>query len=153
MLYSFNNNYPVSNLPDRITLSNGMTRTDSSTFTESELLDAGWIAVSDPPQYNPQTHKLIWTGTVWNVSPFTENELIQQKYEKWKEIRKQRDEKIREIEWRITRNLSEQRLGITPTELLGPIDSYIQELRDITKQPDPFNINWPIVPTTPNGMI
>ena len=152
MLYSYKGNTPTT-LPNRITLSNGMTRTDSSTFTESELLDTGWVAVSDPPQYNSQTHKLIWTGTVWNVSPFTENELIQLKYEKWKEIRRQRDEKIKEIEWRITRNLSEQRLEITTTELIEPIDTYIQQLRDITKQSDPFNVTWPKPPTTANGIM
>ena len=38
-LYSFNGRYPDI-LPNRIRLSNGLTKTDKTTFTDSDLLDA-----------------------------------------------------------------------------------------------------------------
>jgi hypothetical protein len=66
MLYSLNGAYPKL-LPKRIVLSNGVTRTDSTTFTTEEIADAGYIAVVDPP-FVPQYHNLLWTGTEWLVS-------------------------------------------------------------------------------------
>lgn len=151
MYFSFNNEYPVDQLPDRIRLSNKLTRTDNLTFTDEELLDAGWRKVSDPPNYDPLTHRLSWTGTTWNVSTIPEEELQQLKNQKWQEIKSMRDQKIKDIEWRITRNLSEERLGLPATESLVLLDQYIQNLRNITTQPDPFNIQWPQVPLPNNG--
>lgn len=151
MYFSFNNEYPVDKLPDRIRLSNKLTRTDSLSFTDEELLDAGWRKVDDPPNYNSSTHRLSWTGTTWNVSPIPEEELQQLKNQKWQEIRNMRDQKIKDIEWRITRNLSEERLGLPATESLVLLDQYIQNLRNITTQPDPFNIQWPQAPIVNNG--
>ena len=62
-LYSFKKAIPIKALPERIRLSNGFTKTDSSTFTTDDLTDAGWIAVEDQPDFNESTHKLTWTGT------------------------------------------------------------------------------------------
>jgi len=47
-LYSKDNQYPTE-LPFRITLSNGRTRTDPRTFTPDEITDAGYVLVSNPP--------------------------------------------------------------------------------------------------------
>jgi hypothetical protein len=66
MLYSYKNRYP-STLPFRIVLPNGQTRTDPSTFTEEEITQAGFVAVSNPPNYNPSYQKLFWGGTDWIV--------------------------------------------------------------------------------------
>ncbi len=42
------------------------------------------------------------------------------------------------------RNLSETRIGITTTtDNISDLDTYIQALRDISKQTDPENITWP----------
>lgn len=65
MLYSFNGEYP-NVLPFRIKLSNGLTRTDPSTFTESEIIDAGYILVLEPPIIeNWQT--LHWENNNWII--------------------------------------------------------------------------------------
>ena len=54
---------------------------------------------------------------------------------------------IKNIEWKISRNLSETRLGLTTTtDNLSDLDTYIQSLRDITNQSDPYNITWPPIP-------
>lgn len=47
-LYIKGNSSPAP-IPNRIRLSNGLTRTDSSTFTAEEIADAGYIEVSAPP--------------------------------------------------------------------------------------------------------
>jgi hypothetical protein len=148
MYYSHNNNYPVlfSQIPERIRLSNGLTRTDKSTFTEQELLDAGYKKIDTvPPQVNSQTEKVTWTGTDWSTQQLTAEEIAQLKEEKWSLIRKSRDVMIDQTIWRIQRCESEIRLGITTTDSMVVLDTYVQALRDITKQPDPFNVEWPIL--------
>tara|TARA_R100000231_G_C5313971_1_gene161326 strand:- start:59 stop:331 length:273 start_codon:yes stop_codon:yes gene_type:complete len=70
--YSNKKNYPVSwnKLSNRIRLSNGNTRTDKTTYTEAELIDAGYAIVDAPPSYNDETHLLEWDGTQWLVTQF-----------------------------------------------------------------------------------
>ena len=61
----------------------------------------------------------------------------------WQQIRYQRDKLIKEVDWRVKRNLNEQRLGLTPTDKIEKLDEYMQGLRDITLQADPTEIEWP----------
>lgn len=147
MLYSHNNNYPEP-LPERIRLSDGSTRTDSSTFTAEELADAGYVAVGEYPSFDGDTQKVTWDGSSWQVVALTESELATIQQQLWTEIRESRKLKIEEVEWRIFRNLSETRLGITTTtDNLSELDAYVQELRDITSQSsDPRAIVWPSLP-------
>jgi hypothetical protein len=143
-LYSYKTQYPDSNIPERIRLSDGNTRTDSSTFTPEELIDAGYILVEDPPVYDEETHKLIWSGTAFERVGLTDLEIAAKTVRRWAEIRECRDSKICEVEWRILRNQSEVRLGLDPTEDIHQLDVYVQALRDITKQSDdPLKIIWP----------
>ena len=145
MLYSYNNEYPIE-IPDRIRLSDGSTRTDSSTFTDAEIQDAGYVSVSDPPSYDSSTHKLTWTGTAWQVVALTTDELNTIQSNLWSEVRKTRDNMIQNVEWRIMRYQSEVRLGITTTtDSISDLDTYVQELRDITDQSDPSSITWPAI--------
>lgn len=145
MLYSYNNEYPIE-IPDRIRLSDGSTRTDSSTFTDTEIADAGYVSVSDPPSYDSSTHKLTWTGTAWQVVALTTDELNTIQSNLWSEVRKTRDNMIQNVEWRIMRYQSEVRLGITTTtDSISDLDTYVQELRDITDQSDPSSITWPAI--------
>ena len=143
MLYSYNNEYPTQ-IPDRIRLSNGSTRTDFSTFTDAEIVDAGYVSVSNPPSYDSSTHKLTWTGTAWQVDSLTTDELNSIQNNLWSEVRENRDSMIQNVEWRIMRYHSEVRLGITTTtDSISDLDTYIQGLRDITNQSDPSSITWP----------
>ena len=61
MLYSFNNQRPAP-LPQRIRMPNGFTRTDSSTYTEEEILAAGFTGPYTEPEYNSTTEQLLWVN-------------------------------------------------------------------------------------------
>ena len=85
MLYSHKNQYP-DKLPERIRLSNGSTRTDSSTFTTEELSDAGYVAVSTAPTYNNRTHNLSWNGSDWSVDELTDLDITYATEQQWSEV-------------------------------------------------------------------
>lgn len=141
MLYSYKGNYPEQ-LPNRIRLSNGLTVTDPSTFSAEQLADAGYVLVADPPVLL-QNQTLSWTGTSWAVETVTSQDSTAQA---WAAVRTVRDGTIANVEWRISRYFSQVRLGIPPQDDIVKLDTYVQALRDITKQPDPHNILWPEQP-------
>lgn len=58
-LYIKGNSSPAP-IPNRIRLSNGRTRTDSSTFTEAEIADAGYVEVALPPISNTVSRTIEW---------------------------------------------------------------------------------------------
>lgn len=146
MLYSLNKAEPKE-LPFKIYLSNGLVRTDPSSFTDDEIADAGYVFAGFAPAHDSTTQKATWDGTAWVISNKTAEELQAEKDNLWKEIREQRDIKFNEFEWRISRYLSETRQGINPTtDTINSLDTYLQALRDITKQADPSNISWPNKP-------
>lgn len=60
-LYSLHGARPEP-LPFRITLPNGFTRTDVSTFTEEEILAAGYTGPYDEPAHDTDTEYLYWVG-------------------------------------------------------------------------------------------
>ena len=144
-LYSKDGSYP-NQIPFRIKLSNGLTRTDPSTFTPEETADAGYIAVEDPPTSIPDTQILEWTGTNWNIRDKTEQELELELDRKWQDVRTQRDYILSLLDWRFLRYQSQTRLNITLTDNIEILDTYAQALRDITLQSDPYNIVWPTSP-------
>jgi hypothetical protein len=144
-LYSKDGSYP-NQIPFRIRLSNGLTRTEPSTFTPEEIADAGFIAVEDPPAFIPDTQILEWTGTDWNIRDKTEQELELELERKWQDVRSQRDYILSLLDWRFLRHQSQTRLNITLTDSIESLDTYAQALRDITLQSDPYNIVWPTAP-------
>lgn len=74
-LYSKNGSYPEP-IPFRIRLSNGLTRTEPSTFTEDEIADAGYTEVSNPPSITTE-QVLEWNSLnlEWIVRSVTEQEI------------------------------------------------------------------------------
>jgi hypothetical protein len=74
-LYSYQRQYPKA-IPFRINLSDGRTRTDSSTFTAEEIADAGYTAVDDMPTVS-QNQIVAWDSTNinWIVRDKTQEEL------------------------------------------------------------------------------
>lgn len=145
MLYSLNGKYP-NPLPFRIVLSDGRTRTDQTTFTEEEIADAGFIPVDNPPTLL-EHQSLSWNGTEWVVHTKTSEE-IQTEIDnatlvQWQTIRQTRDRMMANYDWRYTRYEREVRLGLTPTDDIMELDTYMQALADITQQSDPYNISWP----------
>ena len=150
MQYSVNGDYPITTLPHRIRLSNGLTKTDNATFTDSDLVSAGITTVADNPSYNANTHKLVWNRetTEWDVTELTQDELDQITDSKWIQVRSQRDYLLSEADQRVLRYQSEERAGITThTDSISDLDTYMQELRDIPQtNSDPDSISWPTAP-------
>lgn len=149
MIYSKDGSYP-SNLPNRIRLSNGLTRTDSSTFTEDEIADAGYVLVPDVPSV-ATNQKILWdpVNLNWNIEDKTQEEIDEEINNQWKIVRLERDKKINETSWRYERYFRHERLGIPQIDSLQNLDAYIQALADIPEtQMDPFVIVWPTLEET-----
>jgi hypothetical protein len=68
LLYSHNNARPEP-LHFRITLPNGFTRTDPTTFTEDEIIAAGFTGPYTEPSYDPATEQLDWADGIYSVTP------------------------------------------------------------------------------------
>lgn len=74
--YTQNNSTPAP-LSFRITMPDGSTRTDPSSFTDEEIAAAGYVEVPAPPGYNSATqHPPEWDGTSWTVRDLTEQEIL-----------------------------------------------------------------------------
>lgn len=145
-LYTKNGSYPQS-LPYRIRLSNGLTRTEPETFTEEEIADAGYIAVSDMPVPN-SVQVVEWDSAnlAWNLRDKTLEELQFEKDEAWRAIRRRRDEMIAAISWRYERWYRLDRLGLDQIDDITKLDTYVQALADIPQnQTDPYDIVWPVL--------
>ena len=150
MLYSIKGNYPVETLPHRIRLSDGSTRTDSSTFTTDDLSNAGITTVSNPPSYNQNTQKLIWNDVEidWEVIDLTQEQIEELTNSAWQNIRKKRDSLLQQVDGKVLRYQSEVRIGVTTTtDNISDLDTYAQALRDVPSTfSDPGNVVWPTYP-------
>lgn len=63
------------------------------------------------------------------------------------EVKTKRDQLIANVDWRYVRYAREKRLGIALHDDLTKLDTYVQELADITQQPGyPDNVTWPVEP-------
>ena len=137
-LYSYNGGYP-SPLPSRIRLSNGMTKTDQSTFTPEDIADAGYVEAPVKPTLS-QNEVLSWNGESlsWDVRLKTDEEIFAEIENQWGIVRNQRDRLLSETDFIV---LKSYEAGVpVPEEHV----IYRQELRDIPQsQTDPYNIVWP----------
>lgn len=60
--------------------------------------------------------------------------------------RKERDKLIEKQMWRYERHAREVRLGLTPTDDIAALDTYIQALADVpTQEGFPWEITWPVL--------
>lgn len=76
----------------------------------------------------------------WIVSSATAEEIAQRTDAQWQSVRDQRDSKLQACDW--------TQLPDVPLteEQKAEWVTYRQQLRDVTNQPDPFNIVWPVAP-------
>ena len=143
-LYSINKNYPTEELPKRIRKSDGTTVTALKSLSVSELKDLGIVVVDSAPSYNDNTQKVSWDGDKWVVSSLSDMEIEKRKANAWQQVRYDRDNLINNAQWRIDRHLSEVRRGVSTTDDISKLDTYVEKLRQIPqKQTDPYNITWP----------
>jgi hypothetical protein len=143
MIYSYKNQYPAP-LPHRIILSNGLSRTDNTTFTAEEILDAGYVDVDQPPTVE-YPNRLEWAGTEWLVRSPNENEISQQ----IQQIQSNCQRLLLETDYKVIKAVE---IGV-PVE--AHVVSYRQQLRDLYNNAhsmDVWSITWPQLgaPKAPN---
>lgn len=138
MLYSKNGGYP-SQLPHRLEMPDGTTRTDVTTFTEEEIALAGYVAVENPtvPTY-PQ--KLEWTGTEWLIREPSDAEIAQ----RWAYIQEECVRRLEDTDYKVIKAMEQG----TPVEAFYV--TYRQELRDLynnANNVDPWFVEFPVLQT------
>jgi hypothetical protein len=77
---------------------------------------------------------------IWNITDATEEEILAKIEENWVDIRILRDTLLSQSDW--TQFQDSPLTDTTLTEW----QSYRQSLRDVTSQPNPFNLIWPSKP-------
>jgi hypothetical protein len=135
-LYSFKGAYPTQ-LPNRIKLANGFTKTDRSTFTPEDLDEAGWYAVDIPPIVN-YPNKLEWDGQTRSWSEREPNEAETQF--KWQEIRNECEKRLLDTDYKVIKAI-ETGTAVDPIYV-----TYRQELRDLynnVNNVDPWTVQYP----------
>jgi len=102
----------------------------------------GYHIISAWKPYDHATEKLVPAAPhlhddmccIVDVEPLTQEELDQRVVTQWQVVRNQRNQMLKDTDWTQVAD--------------SPVDKtawavYRQALRDITQQPDPFNITWP----------
>lgn len=99
MIYS-HNGQPPKLLPHRIVLSNGLTRTNNTTFTEEELADADYILSTDKPIVDYPNY-VSWNGSSWDILQHSqekiEQDLLLEQKRKADALRQYKTDHINEI--------------------------------------------------------
>jgi len=126
-------------------------------LNDDQILSLGWKKIIKPTlEFNSATHRIgnvdyyllgddVYERTTLVEIPIIEptTQVFNDIQAQWTEIRRIRDELMRDFEWRYSRYDRQVRMGITPIDSLEAMDNYMQLLADITTQEDPFAIVWP----------
>lgn len=80
-----------------------------------------------------------------SLIPVIPPEVIEQENNlyRWNLVRAQRDQFMKDFEWRYTRYFRHERLNLPQIDNIPDMDNYMKALADITLQSDPGNIVWP----------
>lgn len=139
-LYTLNGSYPAP-IPERIRLSDGSTRSDSSTFDQDEIQDAGYVEVPNPPVAS-YPNKLNWNSETleWEVIPPSTNETDKKRYE----IQMLCKQLLEETDYKVIKSIE------TEEPLTAEMKQYRQELRNIyngvNEIQDVWNFVLPVKP-------
>lgn len=99
-------------------------------FNDSNYYVEAGTPVAKPPKPSPH-HVFDYTMKQW-IDPRTPET-------EWPLVRAERDRRLQASDW--------TQLPDVPIATKEAWAVYRQALRDITEQPDPFNIVWPVPPT------
>lgn len=80
MLYSYKNQEP-SDLPFRIRLDDGSTRTSLNKLSDDELKSLGFIGPITKPEFDDTTQKIIWNGSEYEIIELNDKEIEEKKSE------------------------------------------------------------------------
>jgi len=144
MLYSLKGAYPAE-LPNRIRLSDGSTRTDVDNFTEKMIADAGYVTVSNPPSV-AITQTCTWNGSDWVVEEAPEWKMQQLK-EAYLSSVKEEQHAILLIYYRIKIEELEKN-GENLKYNMDELTAYIKKIEAIqdTYNEDTMSVSWPQKP-------
>lgn len=134
-LYSYQGQEPQE-LPERIRLSDGRTRTDSSTFTEEEIASAGFTGPYEKPECDEEFEIQEWNAELnnWITTPI-EDEIL------WRRLRNKRNFILSTTDW--TQLADAPLTGAEKTAWT----TYRQQLRDLpTTTTSPKEVIWPTQP-------
>ena len=98
-------------------------------FDDSSYYVKAGVPVAMPPKPTPH-HVFDYTSKQW-IDPRTPET-------EWSLVRAERNRRLQESDW--------TQLPDVPIATKDAWAEYRQALRDITEQPDPFNIVWPVPP-------
>jgi len=111
-----------------------------------EAFDVVEVQENPQPDFNAQTHKCIGKNPElkngaytqkWETKAKTSAEKTQADSDQWAEVRNQRNQKLQETDWQMTKALE-------TGEDASDLRNYRQKLRDIPQdQANPFSITWP----------
>lgn len=146
-LYS-NNGQTPDFLPNEIFLSTGLSRTDSTTFTDEELSDAGFTGPYVKPEYDPKTQVMHWSSEqlsyivedILQTNPLESDAISEQ--DAWILIRAERNHRLSFSDWMVLPDIPYSE------EKKAAILKYRQDLRDLPlKIQNPKDeVVWPKLP-------
>lgn len=106
---------------------------------DTRTYDSSTHIMSDFPTYTVSDGEVYEYREITEIPPF----IPPSREELLISIRLERDQRMKDFEWRYERYNRQIRLGIEPTDNIQAMDSYMQSLADITEQEDLINIIWP----------
>jgi len=112
----------------------------ASFISDNNLLEiTEWISTTKPDQKLTKVDVYVEGGKAYDckVETCTEEEKNAAIASQWSNIREERDERLKETDWRATSDRT----------LTDNWRDYRQALRDVPTQADPFNITWPNPPS------
>jgi hypothetical protein len=135
-LYSYQGQEPQP-LPSTITLSNGISRTDISSYTDEEILDAGFTGPYVLPEYDREYQRLLWNSETLSfvLEDISDEEL-------WQKIRERRNNLLAESDWIMICDIPGDKDINLPEWTL-----YRHKLRNLPETTsNPKEIIWPLKP-------
>ena len=112
----------------------------ASFVSDNNMLEiTEWISTTKPDQKLTKVDVYVEGGKAYDckVETCTEEEKNAAIASQWSNIRQDRDEKLKETDWRASSDLT----------LSDAWKNYRQALRDITTQSSPYSITWPTPPS------
>ena len=134
-LYSYQGQEPQE-LPERIRLSDGRTRTDSSTFTEEEIASAGFTGPYEIPEFDPRIETQEWDIELGDWITISIPDEIY-----WERMRDARNLRLSSSDW--------SQIPDVPLTSAKKLEwsLYRQTLRDLpANTEDPKEVTWPLQP-------
>ena len=112
----------------------------ASFVSDNNMLEiTEWISTTKPDQKLTKVDVYVEGGKAYDckVETCTEEEKNAAIASQWQNIRQDRDERLKETDWRASSDLT----------LSEDWKTYRQALRDVPTQSDPYSITWPTEPS------